>query len=115
MKHILIVDDSVSVARALAACLPSYAVTVVHNGPDALEHATVTAWDLLITDYQMPIMDGVELVRRFRALIPGAKTMVISGYGETLQIGPETADLTLTKPVMPHALRQAVERLLDGS
>lgn len=115
MKQILIVDDSISLAHALAACLTgSYGVTVTHRGDDALAHAVaLPACDLLVTDYLMPDMNGAELATQFRRVHPQAKVLLLTGMGEELPTadhGP--ADLRLEKPFGPAELRAAVHDLI---
>jgi CheY-like chemotaxis protein len=114
MKQILIADDSVSVADALAACLHgSYAVTVTHGSSEALAQAgALPCCDLLVTDYLMPQMDGAELAARVRALHPGAKVLLLTGLGEELELDHDPSDARLTKPFGPKELRDAVASLI---
>lgn len=114
MKHILIADDSVSLAHALAACLNgAYAVTVTHGGREALERANgLPACDLLVTDYLMPGMDGAELAVRLRAVHPYAKVLLLTGLGEDLQLASDPSDARLNKPFGPAELRAAVVDLI---
>ncbi len=69
-KKVLIVDDSATVRKALESTLTGagYAVTEADNGQNALELAESSRFDLLITDLNMPKMDGMEFVREFRKL-----------------------------------------------
>jgi CheY-like chemotaxis protein len=114
MKHILIADDSASVANALAACLHGYyAVTVTHGSCEALERAyALPSCDLLVTDYLMPQMDGAELAERFRAVHPGAKVLLLTGLGDDLELAHDPSDARLTKPFGPLELRAAVASLI---
>lgn len=69
-KKVLIVDDSSTVRKSLEATLSDagYDVTEAESGQSALELADRSRFDLLITDLNMPNMDGMELVREFRKL-----------------------------------------------
>jgi two-component system chemotaxis response regulator CheY len=69
-KKVLIVDDSTTVRKALETTLTDagYAVTEADNGQNALELAGHSQFDLLITDLNMPKMDGMDFVREFRKL-----------------------------------------------
>lgn len=114
MKHILIADDSVSLADALAACLTGiYAVTVAHGAREALAEATsLPVCDLLVTDYLMPDMDGAELALRVRALHPRTKVLLLTGLGEDLELTHDPSDARLNKPFGPAELRAAVSQLI---
>jgi len=67
-KTILIADDSDSIRKLLEATLQSagYDVLTSVDGEDALRHLTGQSIDLLITDLNMPGMDGIALVREVR-------------------------------------------------
>lgn len=69
-KKVLIVDDSATVRRALEETLTDagYAVTEASDGLDALEMAGRSRFDLLITDLNMPKMNGMDFVKEFRKL-----------------------------------------------
>lgn len=66
--RVLVVDDEVDLAEAVARGLrrEGYAVDVAFDGADALDKATVNAYDLLCLDITMPGLDGRELCRRIR-------------------------------------------------
>ncbi len=66
--RILVVDDEVDLANAVARGLrrEGYAVDLAHDGEDALEKATINAYDLVCLDLTMPGIDGLEVCRRLR-------------------------------------------------
>lgn len=68
MANILIVDDSPSMRQMVAFTLQSNGHTIVEavNGVDALAQAKKTVFDLVITDVNMPEMDGITLTREIR-------------------------------------------------
>jgi two-component system chemotaxis response regulator CheY len=68
MPRILAVDDSPSMRQMVSATLTSagYEVEQAADGVEALEMATRTRYDLVITDVNMPNMDGITLVRELR-------------------------------------------------
>ncbi len=70
MRKILISDDSVSIRQMLKLTLTeaNYSVTEANNGMQALELAKTHQFDLIITDINMPLLDGLSLVRELRAL-----------------------------------------------
>jgi CheY-like chemotaxis protein len=115
-KHILVVEDNVGVGNVIAACLTSYDVTVTHNGPEALARASqLPACDLLITDYLMPVILGDEVARRLRVMHPAAKTLLLTGYAESVTVDRTAVDAQMAKPFAPDALRATVKRLIGSA
>jgi CheY-like chemotaxis protein len=116
MKRILVVEDHVGVGNVIAACLTSYDVTVTHNGPEALARASqLPACDLLITDYLMPSILGDEVARRLRVIHPAAKTLLLTGYAETVTVDRSAVDAQMAKPFAPDALRKTVRDLIGSA
>ncbi len=70
MANILISDDSASMRQMLAFTLAEahYQVSETDNGLQALELAKIQPFDLVITDINMPLLDGLSLVRELRNL-----------------------------------------------
>jgi CheY-like chemotaxis protein len=69
--------------------------------------------DLLITDYLMPGMNGVELIQAVRRLSPSLRVMLITGYS-TIAEGPGASVPRLAKPFRHADLAQFVAELLDA-
>jgi YesN/AraC family two-component response regulator len=93
MSRILIVDDEDSILNALRRLLSltpcqggskTYRLSVdtFNNGPAALEKAQHTAYDLVLSDYRMPGMDGVRFLKAFREIQPDAARLILSGYAD---------------------------------
>ena len=66
--RILVVEDEPGIYKFLKQGLEeeSYAVDVADNGPDGLQMATSNEYDLLLVDWMLPGMSGIELTRKFR-------------------------------------------------
>lgn len=93
MSRVLIVDDEPGILHALKRLLRAvpctYGGTVypleveIFDSPvAALERANHAPFDLVLTDYRMPGIDGVELLRRIRAIQPDAARLILSGYAD---------------------------------
>lgn len=69
-KKILVVDDSRSMRQMVAMTLANagYDVTEAEDGVDALSKAKLSSYDLVLTDINMPNMNGLELTAALRAL-----------------------------------------------
>jgi two-component system, chemotaxis family, chemotaxis protein CheY len=70
-KEILVVDDTRSMRKMVAAVLSGagYGVAEAGDGAEALEMAQARRFDLVVTDHNMPRMDGVTLVRALRQMV----------------------------------------------
>ncbi|WP_138516883.1 response regulator [Limnobacter alexandrii] len=122
-KSIVIVDDSRSFLRIFEAMLHSWGYTVhsAKNGHEALTLIEKHQPDLVLTDWDMPGMSGIELCEQVRAQKQNAYTYIImiTGYASrddllnSLRVG---ADDFMTKPVNPSELKvrlKTAERIAD--
>ncbi|NTW59454.1 MAG: response regulator [Nitrospirae bacterium] len=110
---VLIVDDDKEVRDGLQYALSSYNmdVTLCENGNDGLQAAMNGYYDYIITDFKMPGMHGIELVRRLRAVQPAL--VVIIGMSSLDMGGPflkAGANDFIAKPFVP----LNVAMILDG-
>lgn len=73
-KSVLIVDDSASIRDSITFTLEpeGYDVTVAEHGQDGLEKVQKENFDLIITDLNMPIMNGFDFIRGARATASGS-------------------------------------------
>ena len=110
-KRILIVEDEEMVRETLLYLLRDYQVEAVKDGIEALEQLRRTHYDLVITDYRMPKMDGIELTRRIRLHNPHLPVLMITGDGPPNSF-LEGVKLCLRKPFDLVELLKAVKRLL---
>ena len=115
--RILLVDDNVSGSHARKTVLEElgHKTGVASNGADALEQFARQKYDLVVTDYKMPRMDGLELIVRLRKQAPDLPIVLISGYVDALGLNEEStgADAVIQKSAneVSHLVR-AVSRLL---
>ena len=113
---ILVVDDEVAVRALIANVLrkEGYQVLDASNGQHALEILKVHAGPvhLLLTDFVMPGMNGIELATAVRNERQGTTVLVISGYTSSQIAAEEKKVDFLQKPMSPHTLLEKVRELL---
>jgi PAS domain S-box-containing protein len=117
---ILVVDDEVNVRELTRTILgrSGYRTIVAVDGAEAAAMFARYAAEirLVMTDLQMPNLDGQSLCRALRRLNPAVKLIAFSGMSESLStlepLASEFADVFLAKPFRPEALLAAVHSLL---
>lgn len=114
--HILLVDDSkdgLLVRKALLEEL-GYTVQIATNGEEGLKLFQSANFDVVVTDYRMPRMNGVELIQCIRAINPHARIVLLSKLVEPLGLTEENtgADAVIAKSCSePAHLQRWVKRL----
>ena len=118
MKTILTVDDSASMRQMVRATLQSagYGVVEAADGEEALEFARGNTVDLVISDVNMPRMDGIKLVSELRALpsyrlIPLLLLTTESSQEKKLEGKRAGATGWIVKPFNPAQLISTLGRL----
>lgn len=84
MSNILIVDDEQEIVSLLELILLSagHNILTANNGREALDKIAGNSVDILISDVQMPVMTGHELIREVNRLYPDISVIAITGYGD---------------------------------
>ena len=118
--RLLLVDDDLPVRESLAGQLESFGYSVSQSSGGLPALARLDAgepFDLLVSDYSMPAMDGAVLAGEARARRPGLPVLILTGYADPGLVsafrgweGPSAA--LVRKPVTAVALSLAVARLL---
>ena len=101
-------DERFMIGRALKKA--GHDVTVAENGAAGLKAAREQIPDLVVTDVMMPVMDGVELIRRLRGDPVTAGIPILAASGDTHLAG--AANAVLAKPYSDHRLIMLVNSLL---
>jgi len=118
---ILLVEDEEVILQLLVTILakkyPDFALYTAGNGREGLDLFTAHRPDIVITDIKMPVMGGVQMADKIRALKPETKFIVLSGEPENS--APQDSvknefDLNIMKPVKLGLLFAAVEQCLGG-
>jgi len=118
-QTILAVDDSASMRQMVRYTLEGagYKVVQASDGVEALEFAKNGAADLVLTDVNMPRMDGIELVRELRALdeykfVPVLVLTTESGQETKMRGKQAGATGWIVKPFNPEQLLATIARVL---
>lgn len=119
-KSILVVDDTRSMRKMVAAVLQGagYSVEEAGDGDEALEKAKTKVFDLVVTDHNMPRMDGVTLVRSLRAIADYDNVAIIvlsTETGAELKAKGREAGATgwMAKPFDPDKMLSIVRQFID--
>jgi DNA-binding NtrC family response regulator len=114
----LLVEDEANMVRTLTKILErkGYSVDAACTGAEALQRLSENTYDLLITDLNMPVMDGLQLLREMKERHIAPATIVLTGHG-TIQSAVEAMKLGagdyLIKPCHPDELLMVAARLLE--
>jgi two-component system, chemotaxis family, chemotaxis protein CheY len=118
-KTALIVDDSVSMRQMVAYTLTKAGFTVIEgsNGQEGLDKLTGQKVELIITDLNMPVMDGIEFIRQVRTKPQYKFTPLLmlttEGSMEKKQAGKQAgATGWLVKPFNPEQVLQVIAKVL---
>ena len=119
-RSILAVDDSTAMRQMVAFTLQSagYEVAEAADGQQALNIAKTRSFDLVLSDVNMPVMDGIELIRQLRALPVYKFTpilMLTTEAGKEKKMEGKNAGATgwIVKPFHPEQLLNTVKRVLS--
>ena len=119
-RLILVVEDETSLRELVAhiLLLDGHEVDTARDGVEALYRIEQRSYDLIISDLQMPNLDGAGLYealrKRFGQSLP--RVIFVTGYAEADQFVPflaETGDPVLTKPFSVEDLRTLVQWVLE--
>lgn len=118
-KRILIVDDSASVRQMVEATLKSanYMVTAAKDGLEAFNLCKTASFDFVLTDQNMPNMDGLSLIKSLRGLGPYAQTPIIvltTEASDSMKAQGRAAGATgwMVKPFDPAKLLEVARKVL---
>ncbi|HLP08327.1 MAG TPA: response regulator [Opitutaceae bacterium] len=114
---VLLVDDEPSVLACISAALTrfGYSVTTANSGEAALNQLERRPFDLVITDFRMPVIDGAAVIDAVRERQEDAAVLLITGLTEELptwlRTGPAAVRI-LTKPFLLTQLHAEAEAAL---
>lgn len=116
MKHILFVDDEASFRQVMAFRLKEfgYQVSTAENGARGLELFLSEHPDLVLADFSMPELNGLELMQKIKAISPDTPVILITAFGDVataVNAMKAGASDFLTKPVEMDQLRLTLDRV----
>lgn len=120
MYKVLIADDEDIIRRGLAGMVSQYegleVSSLAEDGEIALEQARLTHPDLMLVDINMPFMDGFDLIRTAKAILPDVEIVIVTGYDDfpfaqkALQLG--VSDY-IVKPVMEEPFFKVLDKTME--
>lgn len=118
-KRVLVVDDEIHIVHVVAIKLRNngYEVITADNGAEAFELAQQESPDIIVTDYQMPVMSGLELVKELRENERTRDIPVILLTARSFAVSKDQQDelqisTCLSKPFSPRELLGYIEDIL---
>lgn len=118
-RHILIVDDSPSVRQMVEITLKTanYQVTAASDGQQALDFCKGQQFDFVLTDQNMPRMDGLTLIKSLRELSAYKATPIVvltTEASDAMKVQGKAAGATgwMVKPFDPAKLLDVAKRVL---
>jgi len=116
-RNILVVDDKDFMRESISEVLrrKGYDVKTASSGPEAMELFMRELFDLVISDYKMPQMTGVELLQNIKAVNPDVPFLIFTGFGE-IKIAVEAMQKgAFTFLEKDDSLLEKIEVTVDGA
>ena len=116
-SRILIVDDDPVILKLVSkmAARLGYQPTVAEDGVDALYHLNRTHYDLVLTDYDMPLIDGYQLADQIKEKHFDTRVVIMTGSCEPdvldMLDGSGIVDGVLLKPFSLETMKEKLERV----
>lgn len=122
MYRLLIVDDEEIEREGMAQFIPwdKYEIQLAGtawNGVDGFEKIQTEKPDIVLTDIKMPLMDGIELIKKTKENFPDIEFIVLSGYGEyefTSQAMEEGVRYYILKPCDEEKIVEVLSKVKQG-
>lgn len=118
MEKILVVDDEQSLREVLSIMLKraGYAVTSAADGEEAIEHLNKEIFDLVITDWRMPKVDGMEVLKAVKSASPETVVLIITAFAtadSAVEAMKQGAYDYLTKPFQVDEVQLIIRNALE--
>ncbi|HEX9641656.1 MAG TPA: response regulator [Candidatus Krumholzibacteria bacterium] len=118
MARILIADDDAHIVRVMAIWLQrhGHACTTARNGQEALESVGAGGVDIVITDMNMPVLDGIELAKSLRQRKVQVPIVMLTARCDQEALNESLSEYAVRvfpKPFLPSQLVAEIDRLLN--
>ncbi|MCY7345966.1 MAG: sigma-54 dependent transcriptional regulator [Pyrinomonadaceae bacterium] len=118
VKKALVIDDDVSTLELMKFQLEAegFEVVTVERGQEGLKLVEENLFDIILTDLNLPDLDGIEMVRRCKEIAPDTEIIMITGYGsteKTIEATKAGAFHYVEKPVEFEELLLLIEKAID--
>ncbi len=118
MQSILVIDDDKDICLVLSKFLSknSYNVSIAYSGEEGLRQLRTNDYDLILCDYKLPDLTGIELLQKIKILNSQVAVIIITGYSdvktavETFRYG---ANDYVTKPLYPDELLVTIQEAIS--
>jgi DNA-binding NtrC family response regulator len=116
--RIIIVDDDENIRTTMKTILEDegYCVDLATNGNEAIEMTQETAYNIALLDIRLPDMEGVELLKRIKNIVPRTRKIMVTGFPSmqnAISALNKNADAYLVKPVDVEKLLNIVKTQLQ--
>jgi len=120
LLHVLLVEDKLEVRDVITQYLlvDGHTVETANNGREGLEKFCKDRFDLVITDWAMPDMNGVQLATLIKEIAPNKPIIMLTVFGDTIKLTgdiPDAIDYLLSKPVTLDDFREALAKVIPRS
>src|SRR6266850_1691646 len=117
-ERVLVIDDEANIRQMILLTLET-AGYEVEEAEDGIEAFAIlggdAAWDVVLLDQRLPLMEGTEVLRRLRVLAPSARVVMMTAFA-SVELAVEAMKLGATdflrKPMTPEVVRNAVAAAL---
>jgi CheY-like chemotaxis protein len=118
-RRLLVADDDQGIQKVMSRILSvmGYDVALAGNGLEAMALFLTGSYDLVMTDFQMPLMNGWELSRLVKEQSPNTPVIVVTGCCDDIQcekLNTNGVDAIIPKPFKLEEIGQTVQRLLNS-
>jgi two-component system, NtrC family, response regulator HydG len=118
-EHIIIIDDDVDICALLKRFFErkGYAVSTAFKAQEGLELIRANSYDVLLTDFRLPDMDGLEVIKNVRTIKTDLPIIVITGYSDVAQAIKAIrlgAYEYVTKPIYPEEILLHVQKAITS-